>query len=85
MLDQGLTSCKNPSVHNVFRLLGVMIVHKALVVGSFVQFGLSQEESERVDPFADNSVSDFSNSVVSESQVITSHNWRIHQIQTVEK
>jgi hypothetical protein len=80
VLDQRLTSREDPSVHDVLRLLRRRVIHKVLVVRPLVQFSLSQEESERVDPFADDGVSDLSDTFILEDQVVTPDDGRVDKV-----
>jgi hypothetical protein len=57
-----------------------VVIHKVLVVRPLVQFGLSQEESERVDPFANDGVSNLSDTFVLEDQVVTPDDGRVDEV-----
>jgi hypothetical protein len=52
-----------------------MIVHKLLAAGALVQIGLSLEESETVDPFADDRIPHVLDAVVLEEQVVPTNDW----------
>lgn len=81
MLDQRLAPGQDPPVHDVLRLGGVGVVDKLLAVRSLVQLGLADEESQTIDPSSDDRVSNVSNAVILEDQVVTSDDGRVDQVQ----
>ena len=85
VLDQRLTPCQDPPVHDVLRLGSVRVVHKLFSVSSLVKLGLTDEESQTVDPSSDDGVSDVSYTVVLEDQVVTSYNGRVDKVESVRE
>jgi hypothetical protein len=81
VLDQRLTSRQDPPVHDVLRLGRVRVVHKLLAVGSLVKLGLTDEESQTVDPSSDDGVSNVSYTVILEDQVVTSYDGRVDEVE----
>ena len=52
-------------------------------MGSLVELGLTDEESQTVDPSSDDGVSNVSYTVILEDQVVTSYDGRVDEVEPV--
>lgn len=79
MLDQCLTGGQDPPVHDICRLLGVVIVHELVACSLLEKFNLSEVKVKRVDPLENNVGQNLSDTFLTESEVVRSYNRRIDQ------
>jgi len=82
VLNERLTTSQDPSVHDVGALWRIVVNDEFLASGLLEKLDLTQVEVEGIDPLEDHVGQNLPNTFLSESQVLTSHDRRVHQEKT---
>jgi hypothetical protein len=79
MLNKGLTTSQDPPIHDVLAFWRIVTVDKLFPRSSLVQLDLAKVKVEGIDPFQQDVCQDFSDTLFSESEIITPNDRRVDE------